>query len=183
MKFIRKWNNIDKKKTIHRYSNQHQSFIRHSRFVSVCDSPLVNDGSTNLTAGQSIPYGTVISIECDIDFELNGPSIVTCEADGSWSFNTTCESACKKLTYVYITNASSEEICVEFGRFPTFKFSSSTNNRWMSDRLDIDFDEFGNWLLGYMIDFSYLYFPQGHYCISTLWRWRSDEYVLAKIHL
>ena len=33
-------------------------------------------------------------------------------------------------------------------------------------------------LLGYRIEFSYLYIPQAYYFISSLWLWSTDEYVL-----
>ena len=36
---------------------------------------------------------------------------------------------------------------------------------------------FVTWLLGYRIKFSGIYIPQGHYFISILWLWSTDEYV------
>jgi len=47
----------------------------------------------------------------------------------------------------------------------------------MTDPLNIILDDFGMWILGYRIEFSCLYVPQGHYLISTLWLWCTDEYV------
>ena len=49
----------------------------------------------------------------------------------------------------------------------------------MTDPLNIIFDEFGIYLPGYRnnIELSCLYIPQGHYCISFLWLWRTDKYV------
>ena len=49
---------------------------------------------------------------------------------------------------------------------------------FMTDLLNIIIDDFGIWLLGYRIKFSCLYIPQGHYLISTLWLWSTDEYVI-----
>ena len=46
----------------------------------------------------------------------------------------------------------------------------------MTDTLNIIFDDFGICLLGYRIEFSCLYIPQGHYFMSTSWLWRTDEY-------
>ena len=42
--------------------------------------------------------------------------------------------------------------------------------------LNIIFDGFGIWLLGYMIKLSCLFNSQGYYCISTLWLWTIDYY-------
>jgi len=51
----------------------------------------------------------------------------------------------------------------------------------MTGPLNIVFDGFGIWLLGYR------YILHGHYFISSLWLWRTDEYVnfwfCAKFHL
>jgi len=46
----------------------------------------------------------------------------------------------------------------------------------MTDPLNTIFAGFGIWLLGYRIEFSCLYIPQGHYFTSTLWLWSTDEY-------
>jgi len=46
----------------------------------------------------------------------------------------------------------------------------------MTDPLNIIFDDFGILLLGYRIEFRCLYIPQGHYFISTLGLWSTDEY-------
>ena len=43
--------------------------------------------------------------------------------------------------------------------------------------LNISFDNFSIRLLGYRIEFSCLYIPQGHNFISTLWLCSTDEYV------
>ena len=40
------------------------------------------------------------------------------------------------------------------------------------------FDNFGIWLLGYRIEFSCLYIPQGHNFINTLRLWSTNEYVI-----
>ena len=40
---------------------------------------------------------------------------------------------------------------------------------FMTDTLNIIFDDFGIWLPGYEIEFSCLYFTQGHYFLSTVW--------------
>ena len=47
----------------------------------------------------------------------------------------------------------------------------------MTVPLNIIFDDFSMWLLGYRVEFSCLYIPLGHYFISTLWLWSTDEYV------
>ena len=65
-----------------------------------------------------------------------------------------------------------EGICVEFKRKKNKTFSCFQNVReywiyFMTDPLNICFDHFGVWLLDYMIEFSCLYTPQGHYFIST----------------
>ena len=71
--------------------------------------------------------------------------------------------------------------CVEFCRkkthfcLPTFKLTSSTNNYLKTYPLNIIFDDFRIWLLGYS-EFSCLYFPKGHTCISSLWLACSDDY-------
>jgi len=39
----------------------------------------------------------------------------------------------------------------------------------MTNPLNIMFGDYGIWFLGYGIEFSCLYSPQGHYIISTLW--------------
>ena len=60
-----------------------------------------------------------------------------------------------------IINVSYEGICVEFGRKnnPTvFLLSNSLQvlKSFVTDPLNIIFDEFGSWLLGYRIKFSCL---------------------------
>ena len=60
--------------------------------------------------------------------------------------------------------------------FPAFKLPQRLNY-FMTDPLNIIFDEFGIYLLGYRIEFSCLYIPQGLYSISNLWLWSTDEYV------
>jgi len=49
----------------------------------------------------------------------------------------------------------------------------------MTNPFNIIFDNFGTWLLDYRIEFSCLYLPHGHIFISTLWLWRTDEYLKA----
>ena len=46
--------------------------------------------------------------------------------------------------------------------------------------LNIIFDNFGIWLLGYRIEFSCLYIPLGLHFISTLWLW---FWFRVKVHL
>jgi len=48
----------------------------------------------------------------------------------------------------------------------------------MTDHLNIIFDDFGIWLLGCGIEFGCLYIPHGHYCIGTLWVWRTDDFLI-----
>jgi len=47
----------------------------------------------------------------------------------------------------------------------------------MTNPLNIIFDEFGKWFLGYRIEFSYLLFHN----IRTLWLWSTDEHVFVFI--
>ena len=60
--------------------------------------------------------------------------------------------------------------------FPFFKLPASTKNLL----LNIILDDFRIWLLGYRTEFSCLYIPQGHYFISTVWQWSTDEYVIFR---
>ena len=46
---------------------------------------------------------------------------------------------------------------------PSFKLRVSTKKNFMTDLLNIMFDDFGIWLLGYRIKFSCLYIPHGYY--------------------
>ena len=65
-----------------------------------------------------------------------------------------------------------------------FFYFQITHKYWtsfMTDLLNIIFDDFRIWLLGYRIDFNCVYIPQGHYFISTLWLWSTDEYVIFLI--
>ena len=85
-----------------------------------------------------------------------------------------------------LINASYEGICV--------KFKTETNNEtvvfllssclqvlkiFYDCPLNIIFDDFVIWLLGYRIEFSCSYIPQEHYFISTLWQRSTNEYVLG----
>ena len=54
------------------------------------------------------------------------------------------------------------------------------NLQWLT-RLNIIFDNFGMWFLGYRIEFCCVYIPQGHYFICTLWLWSTDEYIFIFI--
>jgi len=45
----------------------------------------------------------------------------------------------------------------------------------MTDPLNIIFDDLGIYLLGYRIEISCLYIPQGHYFMSTFWLRHTDE--------
>jgi len=74
-----------------------------------------------------------------------------------------------------IINASYEGIWVEFERrnFTTLVFlltnCPNVLKCFMTNPLYIIFDDFGLRLIGYMIEFSCLYIPQGFYCMSTSW--------------
>ena len=57
--------------------------------------------------------------------------------------------------------------------FLAFKLSTSYHP------LNIIFVDFGIWWLGCRIEYSCLYIPQGHFFISTLWLWSTDEYVFS----
>ena len=48
--------------------------------------------------------------------------------------------------------------------FPSFNLPVKS---FMTHPINIGFNKFGIWLLGYNIDFSYLCIPQAHYFIST----------------
>ena len=74
--------------------------------------------------------------------------------------------------------ASNEGICGGFWRkkqhnlgLPTFKLPTSTKP-FKTNPLNIIFDDFSIWLLGYNTEYSCLYLPQGH-----VWLCRTDEYV------
>ena len=58
----------------------------------------------------------------------------------------------------------------------TFKFSTSTYNYFTTNTLNIIFDDFSTWLIGYRTEFSCLYLLQGHNFISIVWLGRTDEY-------
>ena len=80
-------------------------------------------------------------------------------------------------------NASSEGICVEFWRknnttlvYP-LSICRQVLNSVKTNPLNIIFDDFSIWLLGYRTEFSCLYRPQGHTFISTVWLWSTEEYV------
>jgi len=45
----------------------------------------------------------------------------------------------------------------------------------MTNQLNIIFDNFSIRLLGYRTEFSFLYLPQGHNFLSTVWLWSTDE--------
>ena len=88
-----------------------------------------------------------------------------------------------------------EGICVEFRRknnTPLQVYLLSNCRQVLlyvkTNLLNIIFDDFNIWLLGYRTVFSCLYLSQGHSFISTVWLWSTDEYVLfvcfwAKGHL
>ena len=49
----------------------------------------------------------------------------------------------------------------------------------MTHPLNIIFDDFSTRLLGYRIEFSCLYLPQGHNFISNVLPWNTDECVFV----
>ena len=67
------------------------------------------------------------------------------------------------ISKLYITiNASYEGICFEFEWKNNNYFQIAQNTKSLHP-LDIIFDDFGIWLLGYRIEISCLYIPHGHY--------------------
>ena len=53
--------------------------------------------------------------------------------------------------------------------FSCFQIDRKYLKSYMTDPLNIILDNFCTLLLGYRIEFSCLYIPQGHYFINTLW--------------
>mgnify|MGYP007091384655 CR=1 FL=1 len=86
-----------------------------------------------------------------------------------------------------MVNASNEGICIEFWWKNNTTLVHLLSKTFMTNPLNIIFDEFSIWLLGYRTEFSCLYLPQGHSLISTVWLWSTDEYVFlwlrAKGHI
>ena len=74
-----------------------------------------------------------------------------------------------------MTNASNEGICDEFERKNNTTIVNLLSNCWQVlnlsrlTALNIIFDDFSIWLLGYRAEFSCLYLPQGHYgyCMAS----------------
>ena len=84
-----------------------------------------------------------------------------------------------KHTYIMI-NAPNIGICVEFWRRKNTTLVYLVSNCQQSVKtnpLNIIFDDFSIWLLGYRTEFSCQYLPQGHTFISTVWLWHIDECV------
>ena len=81
----------------------------------------------------------------------------------------------KEISIHIILNASYEGYCVELQRKSNitlvFLLSNCSQelNLFKTHSLNIIFDGFGIRLLGYRIECSCLYLPQGHYFVSTLW--------------
>mgnify|MGYP006890319217 CR=1 FL=1 len=71
--------------------------------------------------------------------------------------------------------------------FSYFQIASKYLKSFTTDLLNIIFDDFSIWLLGYRIEFSCLYLPQGHTFISIVWLGSTDKYVMflfwVKVHL
>ena len=98
-----------------------------------------------------------------------------------------------KHTYLMI-NASNEGICVDLCKktktqplFTCFQIGGKYHKSFKTYLLNIIFDDFFKWLLGYKTEFSCLYLPQGHTIISTVWLWNIDKFVIfwfwVKVHL
>ena len=97
----------------------------------------------------------------------------------------------KELAYNIMVNASNKGICVEFWRKNNTTLVYLLSNCWqvlkifyVLNLLNIIFDDFSIWLLGYRTKFSCLYFPQGQHFISTVWlimkhRWISKFLILS----
>ena len=81
-----------------------------------------------------------------------------------------------------------ERVCMEFERkkhlhigFPTFKLPGSTKKSFKTVQLNIVFEDFSIWLLGFWIKLSCLYTPQGHYFISSFrYRWMCENKIERK---
>ena len=61
--------------------------------------------------------------------------------------------------------------------FTYFQINGKYKTYFKTNPLNIIFHEFCIWLLDNRIALSCLYLPQGHYFLSTLWLWSTDEYV------
>ena len=59
-----------------------------------------------------------------------------------------------------------------------FQIAGSNIKKIKTNPLNIIFDDFGIWLLGYRTQFSCLYLPQWLNFVSTVWLRSTDEYVL-----
>ena len=64
--------------------------------------------------------------------------------------------------------------------FYYFQIAHTYYKSFKTDPLNIIFDDFDIWLLGFRIKFSCLYIPQEYYFISTLWLWSTVEYFERK---
>ena len=93
----------------------------------------------------------------------------------------------KKLAYIIIKNyikikASYKEFCVELVRKNNTTLVFLLSNcpqvlkSFMTDPLNIIFDNFWIWLLGYRIELSCLNILKAYYFMNTLWKWNTDEY-------
>ena len=86
-------------------------------------------------------------------------------------------------TYIMI-NASNKGICVEFWRKNNTALVYLLSNcrqvlkSYKTNPLNIIFNDFSIWLLGYRTKFSCLYLPKGYNFISTVWLWSTHEYVI-----
>ena len=60
--------------------------------------------------------------------------------------------------------------------FSYFQIADKYYNYFKTNPLNVIFDDFNIWLLGYRTEFSCLYIPQGHTFIGTVWLGSTDEY-------
>ncbi|XP_053386927.1 uncharacterized protein LOC123542089 isoform X2 [Mercenaria mercenaria] len=59
--------------------------------IQVCDNPKPDNGQISKTDGTDIyVFETYAEIECNTGYKLYGDNVITCEAGGVWSDNTTC---------------------------------------------------------------------------------------------
>ncbi|XP_053386930.1 uncharacterized protein LOC123542087 [Mercenaria mercenaria] len=59
--------------------------------IQVCQDPTPDNGRISKTDGNiSYVFANYAEIECNTGYKVHGDNVITCEADGEWSDNTTC---------------------------------------------------------------------------------------------
>lgn len=54
-----------------------------------CGDPTPTSGTSNSTDTE---YGAVVEITCDAGYDLTGSSVISCQADATWSDLPTCDA-------------------------------------------------------------------------------------------